>query len=257
MSLPETSHIEHVLSTSDGVSIATVHYPHPESSLAIVVAHGFSGHRFEDRVRKVTDTFGGHAGVIAIDMRGHGKSGGKSTVGYLEVLDVEAAVLWARELGYTKVALVGFSMGGSVVVRAAALGKNVDAVVTVSGPAFWYYKGTKVMRRVHQGVETKLGRIVMRTFFNTVIERPPWPEPPPMPPVDAAAELGSIPLLIVHGDVDRYFPLEHPEAMFASAIAAGVDADLWIEEGFGHAENAITTVQLERIANWIEDKVTR
>lgn len=262
MTDPAQARTEHVLHTSDGVEIAAVHYPQANSlvapahgdGLAIIVVHGFSGNRFEERVRKVTGVLSESAGVIAIDLRGHGRSGGKSTVGYLEVLDVEAAVQWARELGYQRIALAGFSMGGSVVVRAAAITRDVDAVVTVSGPAFWYYKGTKRMRQVHRGVETLPGRIVLRTFLRTRIARPPWPEPPPLPPFAAAAQLGSIPLLIVHGDVDRYFPLEHPEAMFRSANDAGVDAQLWIEEGFGHAESAITQEQLRRILAWIVAK---
>lgn len=253
----EHAQVERTLAAADGVEIAAVHYPREGATLAIVVVHGFSGHRFEDRVRKVTGVLNETAGVIAIDQRGHGASGGKSTVGYLEVLDVDAAVAWARELGYSRVALAGFSMGGSVVIRAAAISRDVDAVVSVSGPAFWYYKGTKRMRQVHQGVETGVGRFVMRTFLGTRIERPPWPDPPPMPPVEAAARLGEIPLLVVHGDVDRYFPLEHPEALFRAANDAGVDAELWIEEGFGHAENAVTIEQLHRILEWINVKTER
>ena len=249
--------VERVLVAADGVEIAAVEYPSVNKELVIIVVHGFSGHRYEDRVQKVVRVFNEVAGVIAIDQRGHGASGGSSTVGYLEVLDVDAAVAWARELGYARIALAGFSMGGSVVIRAAAIGAeaaHVDAVVAVSGPAFWYYKGTKRMRQVHKGVETLIGRLVMRSVLRTRIARPPWPDPPPLPPYAAAAMLGKTPLLVVHGDVDRYFPLEHPEALFRAASDAGVDAELWIEEGFGHAENAITVAQLQRITEWIISK---
>ena len=70
-------------------------------------------------------------GVIAIDFRGHGRSGGRSTVGDREVLDVDAAARHARHLGYRRVGLIGFSMGGAVVVRHAGLLGGVDAVVSV------------------------------------------------------------------------------------------------------------------------------
>ena len=39
----------------------------------------------------------------------------------------------------------------------------------------------------------------------------------PIAPHEAAALLGDIPLLVVHGDVDRYFPLEHPRAIHEAA----------------------------------------
>ena len=54
-----------------------------------------------------------------------------------EVLDVEAVVDWARELGYERVATVGFSMGATIVVRHAALCAGVVAVAAVSGPSRW------------------------------------------------------------------------------------------------------------------------
>lgn len=58
---------------------------------------------------------------MTFSFRGHGRSGGRSTVGDKEVLDLEAAVEWARSLGHSRVVTVGFSMGGSVVLRHAAL----------------------------------------------------------------------------------------------------------------------------------------
>ena len=60
------------------------------------------------------------AGVVTFDFRGHGRSGGLSTLGDKEINDLDVAVHYARELGYEKVAAVGFSMGASVVLRQAA-----------------------------------------------------------------------------------------------------------------------------------------
>ena len=47
--------------------------------------------------------------MIAIDMRGHGRSSGATTVGDEEINDVAVAVEWARELGYASVVTVGRS----------------------------------------------------------------------------------------------------------------------------------------------------
>lgn len=249
---------ERTLLAADGVPLSAVHRPGPPE-LAVVVVHGFSGSWRQERVQRVVDGLLPFGGVVALDQRGHGRSGGVSTLGSKEVLDVDAAVRWARLLGYPAVATVGFSMGGSVVVRHAALHRGVDAVVSVSGPAFWYYRGTRVMRRLHRAVDSRVGRTFVRTAMGTRLDRPPWPDPPPMPPVEAAALIAPTPLLVVHGDVDRYFPLEHATALHAAAVrgaaarpgGGAAPAQLWVEPGFGHAEAAVTHTLLVRIGTWV------
>lgn len=247
---------QRTLLAADGVRLSAVHRPGP-AELALVVAHGFSGSWRQDRVQRVLAGLEPFGGVVAVDQRGHGRSGGVSTLGRTEVLDVDAAVGWARLLGYPAVATVGFSMGASVVVRHAALHRGVDAVVSVSGPAFWYYRGTRVMRRLHRAVDSRAGRAFVRAAMGTRLDRPPWPDPPPMPPVEAAALIAPTPLLVVHGDVDRYFPLEHATALHAAAVRGaaaapgGAPAHLWVEPGLGHAETAMTDTLLARIGTWV------
>src|SRR6266699_1116315 len=101
-------------------------------------------------------------------------------------------------------------MGGSIVLRHGALIGGVDAVVAVSSPGQWYYRGTRPMRLVHFAVESRTGRLVARTRLKTRIGNGRW-DPVPMPPADAAARIAPVPLLIVHGDKDRYFPVEHAQ----------------------------------------------
>src|SRR6185369_16808516 len=125
--------------------------------LAVVVAHGFTGSWRRPAVRRVAELFATRAGVISFDFRGHGRSGGNSTVGDREVFDLQAAIDWARELGYARIATVGFSMGASIVVRHTGLHRDeTEAVVAVSGPSRWYYRGTVPMRRVHWVIERPL-----------------------------------------------------------------------------------------------------
>ena len=246
------------LMAADGVAISAVHVPADSDrrDLCLVVVHGFTGSWRQDRVQRVIERLRAFGGIVAIDLRGHGASGGQTTVGDEEVQDVAAAVTWARELGYEAVVTVGFSLGGAVVLREAALQREgpgrVDAVVSVSAPAFWYYRGTRIMRVAHWMVETRPGRLVMRAGGTRISGRG-WPDPAPVAPHEAAALLGDIPLLVVHGDVDRYFPLEHPRAIHEAALRAGGRADLWIEPGFGHAESAIATDTLDRIGTWARE----
>ncbi|MBL1119319.1 alpha/beta hydrolase [Streptomyces sp. 110] len=305
-----------MLLTDDGVSIEARYEPspgvgtEPSDHLALVVGHGFSGALERPALRRVASAFHQRTAVITFSFRGHGRSGGRSTVGDREVLDLAAAVRWARRLGHRRVATVGFSMGGSVVIRQAALygkadeirplqdvhqgertgrsagrtggvrrppvdgtpgggtpgggtpggrtpggrtpgevtdGAAPDAVVAVSSPARWYYRGTAPMRRLHWAITRPTGRLVSRYGLRTRIDPRGWPVDP-LSPVAAAPLIAPTPLLIVHGDRDPYFPLDHPRMLASAADPA--TSELWIEPGYGHAETAASPDLLARIADW-------
>ncbi|MEU6469801.1 alpha/beta fold hydrolase [Streptomyces massasporeus] len=245
------------LRTADGVTIDAVYDPGtavydasrtPSPHPVFVVAHGFTGAVDRPHVRRVAQAFARYGAVVTFSFRGHGASGGRSTVGDREVLDLAAAVRWARELGHARVGTVGFSMGGSVVLRHAALHpRETDAVVSVSAPARWYYRGTAPMRRLHWMVTRPEGRIVGRYGFGTRIHHRDW-DPVPLSPVEAVPRIAPTPLLIVHGEADGYFPVDHPRML---AAAAGDQGELWLEPGMGHAEHAAGDALLARIGEWV------
>ena len=244
------------LATEDGERLAALHVPgpaEPERPLGVVVAHGFTGAIDRPAVRAVVDALAKHAGVVAFDFRGHGGSSGQSTLGDKEILDLDAAVRHARELGYADVVTCGWSMGGSVVLRHAALLRDIDGVVSVSAVSRWFYRDTKPMRRLHWAVESRLGRLVARHALKTRITADGWADVPESP-VEVVGRIAPIPLLLVHGDSDHYFPVEHPEALFA---AANEPKELWLLEGFGHAENAATPAVLERTGAHLPDLVAK
>jgi pimeloyl-ACP methyl ester carboxylesterase len=238
------------LVTEDGVAIDAVHLPGPKD-LAIIIAHGFTLSWQSPRVWRIANRFNLAAGVIAFDFRGHGRSGGLSTLGDLEIMDLDVAVAYARELGYQRIAAVGFSMGSSVVVRHAGLIGGVDAVVSISGPGRWYYRGTERMRRVHYAVEHRLGRFVTRHYLNTRISPEGW-KLVPVPPAEAATKIAPVPLLIVHGDQDPYFPPEHARQLY---LAAREPKELWLIPGMGHAEVASGNDLVDRIAHWLDQAI--
>jgi pimeloyl-ACP methyl ester carboxylesterase len=233
------------LVTDDGVPIEAVHLA-GDSRAGFVVAHGFTQSWQRQAVWQVARRLNRFGGVILFDFRGHGRSGGVSTLGDKEIKDVAVVLAYARELGYERVVTLGFSMGASIVLRHAGLLGGPDAVISVSGPGRWYYRGTVPMRKVHWAVETRLGRLVARTFLNTRISDGRW-DPVPVPPADAAAKIAPTPLLIVHGDKDEFFPADHAEQLFE---AAHQPKELWIVPGFGHAETAAQPDLVDRIAAW-------
>ena len=74
-----------------------------------------------------------------------------------------------------------------------------------------------------------------------------WVEVPESP-VEVAGRIAPTPLLVVHGDRDPFFGVEHGRAL---AAAAGPGAQLWEVPGFGHAEGAVTPALVDRIAGWV------
>ena len=234
------------LVTDDGVPIDTVHLA-KDSDLAIVLAHGFTLSWQRPPVWRIASRLNQLAGVVALDFRGHGRSGGLTTMGDKEIMDLDVAVRYARELGYQRVAAVGFSMGASIALRYAGLvGGGLDAVVSVSSPGWWYYRGTERMRRVHFAVEHRIGRLITRKAYDTRITPEAW-DPVPVPPDQAAARIPGIPLLVVHGDEDPYFPVEHAQQIFR---AAHEPKELWLLPGYGHAESACRPALTDRIGRW-------
>jgi pimeloyl-ACP methyl ester carboxylesterase len=245
------------LQTVDGERLTAIHVAGPgeQRRIAVIVAHGFTQSIGRPGVREVVSALSAYAGVLAFDFRGHGRSSGQSTVGQHEVLDLDAAVGAARELGYADVVTCGWSMGGSVVLRHAALHGGVDAVISVSAVSRWYFKDTAPMRRVHWAIETRLGRLITRRALRTRISPAGWdPAKPPESPLEVVPQISPIPVLFVHGDRDHYFPVDHAEALYA---AAREPKELWVIEGFGHAESGATRELLDRIGGHLPALLAR
>lgn len=237
------------LRTSDGVDLVADHFPADDRRTGLVLAHGFTGHAGNTDVRRIAVALHEQGfGVLVPDLRGHGRSAGFTTAGADEIHDVAAAAAWLRGAGYVRVGLVGFSMGGSAVLRYAGLGGDADAVVSVSAPGTWFERGTRPMRIVHWMFEKRTGRATVRLLRKTRVSPQAW-QTTPEAPVDVVAAIAPRPLLLVHGEADHYFPGHHVEALSAAAS----EATVWVEPAMAHAEQATTPDLVRRIGAWLHD----
>jgi alpha-beta hydrolase superfamily lysophospholipase len=171
---------------TDGVRLAGIGCPAPAAggpgAPVFVIAHGFTNDTSSPSTRRVILSFARHGAVVALDFRGHGRSGGRTSVGRVETPDLDASLRRARSSGgaASPVVLVGFSMGGAVALRQAAIGLDPpDAVVAVSAPSRWYIRHTGPMRRVHWLLEHPAGPLVGRALGIRLGAR--WPQVPPTP----------------------------------------------------------------------------
>lgn len=260
------------LTSADGTRISAETYG--DGRYTFVLSHGFTGSRLREALRTNADWFATAGRVVLFDQRGHGASSGKCSFGLNEPLDLDAAVLWARELSSAPVVTVGFSMGAASAVRHAALSQNdgigtavdlalpianaPDATIIVGGVAQWYYQGTEVMRQLHKFTSTPWGRLLIRWRRQVKLDLHAWaPEDAPREqlPIDPTEAAGYIrnPFLVIQGSEDHYFPTDHGQRIHTAAVQGGNKrTELWIEEGMGHAERATSEELIRRATSWVD-----
>jgi dipeptidyl aminopeptidase/acylaminoacyl peptidase len=244
-----------VIRTRDGVTLAGTYLPGPgaDGGPAVVVFHGFGSHRRKPAYALLAERLSRAAAVLTIDLRGHGRSGGASTLGLAETLDVMASRAWLRRRGHAWVGAVGVSMGATAVLRAAGTAPPgaFDAVCTVSAVSCWGLQDTPAMRQLTKATTTATYRMGFQAVLGVRIAVGAWPDAAsdprcwPIQPVEAVAGIAPSPLLLVHGLDDHYFGAEQAAALHA---AAGDPVELWLEpEGFGHAEDGLLPVFADRL----------
>ncbi len=214
------------LQTVDGLTLAGWYVPGTRAE-AIVLVHGIHANRAYLLPQARILAAAGY-GLLLIDLRGHGYSEGQMlTYGYDEALDVQAAVDYLSALPEVRrVGVIGHSLGGAAVVRAAARDERIEALVVQSSYS-------SLQRAIEDG-------------FDNFAWLPRWPFAPLVVAlaqlrtglrareVDSAHDLATMsprPVLIIHGADDTLFPVQHAYRMYAAAQAPKT---LWVVHGVPH-----------------------
>jgi alpha-beta hydrolase superfamily lysophospholipase len=236
--------VHETLETTDGVQLAVRRWQADEPLAAVVLVHGFTASCSDPRVEAIAVEL--HAmglDVVTYDSRGHGSSGGTSTLGDLEHHDVAAAVAHARTR-CDAVIVVGASMGAIAALRHAADDPALAGVVTVSCPSRWR------LPRNPQGIfaaaltRTPLGRAFLARHAGVRVHQR-WTAP--VPPIELVRRVRA-PLAVVHGERDRFISAHdaaelHHEAEGPSRLA--------IVPGMGHAYSAVCLPAVVSAVRWM------
>jgi alpha-beta hydrolase superfamily lysophospholipase len=178
--------------------------------------HGFSASTADRKLLAVAGelTTAGFD-VFSYDARGHGRSGGATTLGNLERHDVAAAVEAVRATSTTgPIVVVGASMGAIAALHYTTVAEHpVDGVVTVSCPARW--KLPRNARGVISAVmtHTPFGR---RFALRRMGVRVAPPSPRSAPPVELVTEV-HVPIAIIHGRADPFIPVSDAEDLYSAS----------------------------------------
>jgi uncharacterized protein len=243
--LPEPRHLE--LTAVDGVQLAAWWFQAPAASASVIVCHGHGANK-DSSLWLAAELFP-RFNVLLLDVRGHGQSGGERTsVGFLERLDILAAVRWLDDqAGAAPIGVLGISMGGATAILAAAESTRIAAVVADSPFA-------RLRNPVRAAIcERGYPRAVSPLLAWSICTIASWqvrargaPDP-----IDVVDRIAPRPLLIVHGEADALIPVENAYALYARA---GQPKELWVVPGVEHARvpEAEPRAYAERVAAFFE-----
>ena len=235
-----------MLSTPDGVTLSAQRYGSVDAAIAVVFGHGFTGSQRNKKIVALASRLAERGlAVYTADFRGHGASGGLSTLGDQEIQDLETVLALARR-HHQKVVSAGASMGAFIVLRHAGLGGTVDAVIAISSPAVG--RDPKLLRaRLLRGAALSArGRRLLDLYGTRVGSIPETITPP----IDLVAQIAPTPVVIVHGGRDRYVPLADAYAIYDRL---GEPRRLVVLRDFGHGEAGFDPEFADRVCDLIGD----
>jgi len=204
--------------------------PDRPSRGTVVLAHGWGRNR--DRMVSRAGYFGqwGFTTVIH-SARDHGHSSPRRFMNAMKFAeDIEAVLTWIKE----PVILYGHSAGAAAAVIAA--GRNADKIKLLFLEAC--YADTKVaLLSLYRWFNPFIGLLFgpMIIFWMNVFYRNKLDTVSPA----RLAPLLKMPVMIIHGENDRRFPLEFALKL-KNSFATG-QAELYVAGGAGHSDSSKTT----------------
>ncbi len=213
------------------VTLKGWYFPFANSDKTIIFAHGYRQNRLQEDVpamKLAMELRGSGYNILMFDFRGCGESGGNvTTIGQYEKEDLLGAVNFMKKMGRpgTHIGVVGFSMGASTSIIAAAADPRIEAVVADAPFA-------DLQKYLSDNLSYWSG-LPAFPFTPAIINiMPPvlGLDPAQVSPV-ADIKKVKAPVLLIHGNADTAVPLANSEEI--NKAASGTTS-LWIVPGAKH-----------------------
>jgi len=224
----------------DGLTLYGRYYEVREGAPLQIQFHGYRGDSMRDMAgaNKIAREAGQN--TLVIDQRAHGKSEGNVvTFGIWERID---ALYWAQYAAerfglQVPVVLSGVSMGAATVLMAAGLDLPDNVVGIIADCSYTSPEAiVRDVARVRHYPEELVWRLVRSS--GKLLGHVDLAECSPIESVRHA----RVPVLLIHGDADRYVPVTMSRELFRAARDAGVPARLEIFKGGAHGISYLTDV---------------
>lgn len=231
--------------TADGITLRGWWFPRDETRRVVI---GLTGHRGvkQDLLGIGSALWRAGNNVLLFDFRACGESDpAPLSLAHYELSDVRAAIAHVRNrVPEARIVLVGYSMGASLAILAAAEDPAIDAVVadspfaTVSDLVATAYRRRRLPVRPLVALTDAFNRCRYGYRFSAVR------------PLDAVSAIAPRPLFLIHGTEDRVVPVQHTHDL---ALRAASDTQTWILPGIRHcgAYFADRERYVERVAAFV------
>ncbi len=205
--------------------------PGEPAAAGVVFVHGAGGDR-RGFLRHLPLFHEAGYPVLMFDCREHGISDGTGqgiSFGVREHQDVRSAVAWAKQThGWGRIGVMGSSQGAASVLLAAAGDPEIDAVVS-ENPFTDVYELIRYSVSKEAGAEPPANWVIDLVTGVAMWRVGGLSSPAP---IDIVDQVGTRPLLLIHGTADVVIPFEHSEKLHARA---GETAELWIAPDAAHS----------------------
>ena len=239
------------ITTPDNIILRawTIH-PHHPSGDAVLLLHGLGDNRIG--MTGYAQLLLAHGFTVLLpDARAHGESGGTlATYGLLERNDIHQWLDFLEAQDHPRcIFALGESMGAAQLLQSLDTHPHVCAIVAESPFATF-----REIAYDRMGQPFRLGPWVGRTFLRPLVEvaflRARWKyhlNMQEISPQDSAAAT-TIPVLLIHGEIDSNIPVRHSQRIHARAP----NTDLWEVPNADHC-GALSTAPQEfqhRLLSW-------
>ena len=215
------------MKTTDGVNIKGWFIPQPNTDKMIIALHGYPADKGDILPSLVF--LHQDFNLLFFDFRYFGQSSGLySTAGAREVHDLLAAVEFAKERGFTKIGIWGFSMGGAVALMGAGKTSEIKTVVSDSS----YASLSLLAREPYRNFAfLKYPLAFLTEVFSKIFLGISIDEVSPAKKVKGI----KIPILLIHSLSDKVIPFSHA-LLLKEALKDNPNAEFWFQEEIEHGE---------------------